>query len=65
MSTPTPVVTKNVGGAIPEELYWRFKAAQVARHESSTKALEIAIQLYLDTIPVETIAQAMKEEKDG
>lgn len=51
MDTPNKVKYKSIGGAIPEELYWRFKAAQSARHEGATKALEIAIQLYCDAIP--------------
>lgn len=46
-----PISNKNIGGAIPEDLYWKFKAAQVARHESSTKALENAIRLYVDAEP--------------
>lgn len=45
------VNTHSIGGIVPEELYWEFKKAHVARHESATKALEIAIRLYLDTIP--------------
>lgn len=43
--------TKTVGGQIPAALYWEFKRIQAQRHESSTKALEIAVQLYCDAIP--------------
>ncbi|MFI3171139.1 MAG: hypothetical protein R3Y58_02025 [Eubacteriales bacterium] len=39
---------KSVGGVVSEELYWAFKATQAARQESSTKALEEAIRLYID-----------------
>lgn len=47
--------TKAIGGAIPEELYWEFTQARVARHESATKALEHAIRLYLDAIQQEEV----------
>lgn len=42
-----------IGGNIPEELYWAFKSTLAARHETTTKALEIAIRLYLDAVPKE------------
>lgn len=45
------VETKTIGGPIPQELYWKFKSVQAARHETSTKALEIAIRLYCDAVP--------------
>jgi hypothetical protein len=40
--------TKMVGGQIPIALYWEFKQAQAERQENSTKALEIALRLYID-----------------
>jgi len=48
--------TKTVGGAVPAELYWRFKKVQAERKESATQALENAIRLYveLDTEEVPT-----------
>lgn len=48
--------TKNIGGAVPAELYWRFKKVQAERKESATQALENAIRLYveLDTEEVPT-----------
>lgn len=43
---------RSVGAQIPEDLYWRFVKVRAERHESASKALEIAIMLYveLDTI---------------
>ena len=55
--------TRSIGSIIPEDLYWEFKRAQVARHESTVKALEIAIRLYLDAVPKEEIKQ--EEEQHG
>ena len=60
-----PISNKNVGGAIPEELYWKFKAAQVARHESSTKALENAIRLYVDMGPQGDDSIREEEEEEN
>lgn len=40
--------SKTVGGAIPTELYWRFKQAQALRKETATQALENAILLYVE-----------------
>lgn len=40
--------TKTVGGAIPSELYWKFKKIQAERKESATQALENAIRLYVE-----------------
>ena len=48
---------KNIGGAIPEDLYWDFRAAQADRHESATKALENAIRLYVDACPSKDSAE--------
>lgn len=39
---------RSVGGLIPEELFWEFKAARALRHESGPQALENAIRLYLE-----------------
>lgn len=41
-----PHKTKNVGGAIPEDLYWQFKQKYASRKESATQALVNAIRLY-------------------
>lgn len=51
MHTPEKSKARSVGGYIPEDLYWEFKQVQAARHESTTKALEVAIRLYVDAIP--------------
>ena len=53
---------RSIGGSIPEDLYWEFKKAQATRHESTTKALEVAIRLYLDAVPT---AQENKEDHHG
>ena len=47
-----PPKTKNIGGPIPEELYWQFKQVQSSRKESATQALINAIRLYneIDTM---------------
>ena len=42
--------SKSIGGQIPVDLYWKFKQAQVDRHETATQALVNAIQLYLDVV---------------
>jgi hypothetical protein len=54
MATPEKPNMRSIGGSIPEDLYWEFKQAQVARRESTTKALEVAIRLYLDAVPEES-----------
>lgn len=41
-----PLKTKNIGGPIPEDLYWQFKQVQSSRKESATQALINAIRLY-------------------
>lgn len=40
--------TKSIGGQIDADLYWAFKAEIAKRKETTQKALEIAIRLYLD-----------------
>lgn len=50
---------RSVGGLIPEELFWEFKAARAKRHESGPQALENAIRLYLE------VGKAEKENSDG
>jgi len=40
--------TKSVGGKIPEDLFWQFKAEYTGRRESATEALVHAIRLYID-----------------
>lgn len=47
----TENLKKSFGGQISEDLYWEFKKAQAARHESTAQALEIAIRLYLEIVP--------------
>ena len=48
MAVPEKPNLRSIGGSIPADLYWKFKEAQAARHESATKALENAIRLYVD-----------------
>lgn len=62
MATPEKPDMRSIGGFIPADLYWKFKEAQASRHESATKALEVAIRLYLDAIPDE---QENEEEQHG
>lgn len=40
--------TKMVGGYVPVELYWKFKAAHNQRKEKAGEALEHALRLYCD-----------------
>lgn len=40
--------TKNIGGAIPTDLYWQFKKIQADRKETATEALQNAIRLYIE-----------------
>lgn len=51
MAANTEQATRSVGAQIPEDLYWKFVQARADRHESATKALEVAIMLYLDLVP--------------
>ena len=51
MPAPEKTNMRSIGGSIPEDLYWEFKKAQATRHESTTKALEVSIRLYLDAVP--------------
>lgn len=62
MAVPEKPNLRSIGGSIPADLYWKFKEAQASRHESATKALEIAIRLYVDAVPEEVIN---KEEQHG
>ena len=62
MPTPEKPDMRSIGGSIPADLYWKFKEAQAARHESATKALEIAIRLYLEADAEE---QNVKEDQHG
>lgn len=39
---------RSVGGLIPENLFWEFKAARARRHENGNQAIENAIRLYLE-----------------
>lgn len=39
---------KSVGGLVPTDLAWRFKAAYISRRETAQEALTHALQLYLD-----------------
>jgi hypothetical protein len=39
---------RSVGGLIPEDLFWEFKASRANRHESGNQAMENAIRLYLE-----------------
>jgi hypothetical protein len=50
---------RSVGGLIPEDLFWEFKAARAKRHESGNQAMENAIRLYLELNNTE------KENPDG
>lgn len=47
------IKTKTIGGAIPEDLYWKFKQVQTSRKENATQALINAIRLYIDVAPAE------------
>ena len=51
--------TKMVGGLIPIELYWTFKKVQAERKDNATKALEIAIRLYIDP---DSTAELLRKE---
>ena len=51
--------TKNVGGQIPNDLYWEFKAKQAERKENATTALTNAIRLYND---VDTMTNAIEAQ---
>lgn len=59
MSTELIDNHRSIGGVIPEELYWEFKAARAQRRETCPQALENAIRLYLD------VAKEKKEKSDG
>jgi hypothetical protein len=43
--------TRSIGAKVSEELYWKFVQARADRHEPAAKALEIAIMLYLESVP--------------
>ena len=40
--------TRNIGGAVPEELYWQFKQKIAERKEGNAQALTNAIRLYIE-----------------
>ena len=52
MQVTTEQEKRSVGAQIPEDLYWRFAKARAERHESASKALEIAIMLYVEAQPI-------------
>jgi hypothetical protein len=45
--------TRMVGGQVPVDLYWTFKAVAATRKETSVEALLHALRLYVDPIEKE------------